>query len=134
MTATAETPVLLSFIVPGDVMELGPNRPMHYYRRHKLTQDWKGRSWACWANNGRVQVAGKIRIKLTIRRGRICDPDNSLSACKALLDGLKDQPGRPGMMRSDSATHVEYAPVAFETGAKWREQPSVVVTVEAVEE
>ena len=73
----------------------------------------------------------QVRLTFILRRGRKVDPDNALAACKALIDGLTDEPGRPALLPDDSAAFVEYAPIVFETGKSWRHCEEVMVLVEA---
>ena len=67
----------------------------------------------------------QVRLTFILRRGRLVDPDNALAACKALIDGLTDEPGRPALLPDDSASMVEYAPIVFETGKAWRQREEV---------
>lgn len=121
---------MIEFTVPGDLVgDLSPNLRLHYYERHRRAQDWKGRAFLAWRDARVGRVEGKARIQFVVRRGRVVDPDNALASCKALIDGLKDEPGRPALLPGDSARDVEYAPVRFETGARWKARPEVVVLV-----
>lgn len=124
----------LEFIVPGDVMRLSPNKRLHHMARHRLTQSWKSCAWMAWAQAGRVQLEGKVRITYTLYRGRMVDPDNAMAATKALLDGLRDEPGRPGMLAGDTSRHVEFGPIQQITGACYKSRESVRVSVELLGE
>ena len=126
---------VIEFVIPGDpIKDLGPNqRPANIYAHHRLTQEWKTRAWLCWAAAERPRLSGKVRMTLTLRRGRAVDPDNALAACKALIDGLTDQPGRPALLPSDGPHDVEYGAVGFEVEKRWQHHPEAVVRVERCE-
>lgn len=128
----AEAGKTLTFTVTGDPTAISKNKRLHYMKRHALVQRWKASAWLAWAEAGRVRFEGKVRVAFTLRRGVKVDPDNALGCLYGLIDGLKDQPGRPAMIADDSDRHVEYAPVVQESGARWKGRPEVVVRVEAM--
>jgi hypothetical protein len=41
-----------------------------------------------WLDAGRPQYTSKVRVSITVRRGRRLDATNAIGACKAAMDGL----------------------------------------------
>jgi hypothetical protein len=127
------------FTIPGDVVkDLSPNQRLHWRTRNDRAQIWKHSAWLSWANAGRVQFSGKVRITYTIRRGRVVDPDNALASAKSLLDGLAfskwhKERNRDAMIQGDGPQWVEFAPVRQEIGALYRDRPEVLVQVEELD-
>ena len=125
-------PGTLTFTVPGDPLQLSPNKRLHPFVRRRLKNEWRAKGWVAWADAGRVRFDVKVRITFTLRRGRSADCDNAAASMKALSDSFVDEPGRPGMLVDDGPDYVEYGPIRQESGKQWRERPEVVVFVEAV--
>ena len=120
--------------IPGDVMRLSPNRRMHWQERVCLMREWKARAWFAWVAAGSPRFDVPVRIQITLRRSRVVDPDNAISSCKALLDGLCHnkwhvERNRLAMLPGDSAEWVEYAPVLQSTGQLWKGREVVIVSV-----
>lgn len=126
----------VTITVPWDPARLGANRTrrMLWQERARLTQVAREAAFCAWRAAGRPVIDGKVEVSLLVRRGRVLDPDNALAGCKAVLDQLLcRRRNGAGVVEDDSAAFVDYVSVRFETGARWRLRPEVVVTISPVE-
>lgn len=125
----------VEFSVFGDVYRaLSPNLRLHHMELYRRKQTWKTRARLAWHQSGCPEFHGRVRLTLTLRRGRRCDPDNAFACTKSLIDGLKSEPGRPGLFVDDSSRWLELT-VQQEVSPRWKgPKAEVLVRAEPLEE
>lgn len=126
---------MIEITIPGDVYRaLSPNGRCHYMELHRRKQEWKARTRLAWRAAGQPRIEGKARLQITLRRGRSVDPDNATAACIQVVNGLKSEPGMPGLIVDDSPKWLELLPVQQEADRRYKGREEVVVRVESVED
>lgn len=120
----------IQIVVPFDPQRLSPNLRLHYHERRRRVKHAREAAKLAWLLAGSPRLNAPALVALTVRRTRRLDPDNALAACKAALDELlSTRDGGCGVLPDDSAAWVSYAPVAFETGDRFRGKAQLVVTL-----
>lgn len=121
---------MIEIVIDGDVYRaLTPNNRLHWRELHRRKQLWKTKARLAWLASGHPPFLGRVRLEITLRRGRTVDPDNAIAAVAAILNGLKSEPGRDGLFVDDRPAWLELLSVRQETGGRWRKNPEVVVRV-----
>lgn len=73
-------------------------------------------------------AAGKVRVSVITRRGRLMDTCNVVGGLKPLLDGIFVK----AMTPDDSPRWLELGSVRQITGKQWRDMPEVELVIESV--
>lgn len=115
----------IEIVVPTDVGRCSPNLRLCWQERSRRAKAARVSALLAWRMAGEPVAPGPVTVDLTIRRGRVMDQDNALSAFKPGLDSLFNGAITP----NDSPRWVEYGRIRQETGRQWRDNPHVVVTV-----
>lgn len=119
--------LLCTITVPGDVAKSSPNSMggRHRFAIHRLEKQAMETARYCWIAAGRPRAKGKVRVGITVRRGRIMDIANIVSGAKGALDGIfKD-----GVTPDDSPRYLELGAVRQETGKRWKGKEEVSFAV-----
>ena len=120
----------VQIIVPFDVQRLSPNLRIHYLERAKRVKKAREAARLAWLQAGKPALTQPALVAVTVRRTRRLDPDNALAACKAALDELLSTRNNGcGLLPDDSGQWVTYAPIAQETGDRFRGKAAIVVTL-----
>lgn len=112
--------------VQFDLHRTSPNQRACWQAMRRRRQALANATFYGWLMAGSPVVLGPVRISLTVRRGRVLDPDNAISASKQLLDALVSY----HVIEGDSAKHLSIGEVRQETGARWKGREQIVVTIE----
>lgn len=130
MDASRREPTDVTLIISFDPMRTSPNRRLHWAVRAKETYCARVATLLAWQQAGSPTIAGRVRVEITIRRGRRMDPDNALACCKPILDQLLTARRTGcGVVQDDSERWVSYEPVRQETSARYAVRPEVVVAI-----
>jgi hypothetical protein len=113
--------------MPGDIVrDLSPNRRICRQERARRAKGWRVKGRLAWLAAGRPVFSGPVRVEITVRRGRVVDDDNAVSACKAVRDSLW---GPDCMLPADDWRFFESYQVRQETGGRWRMCPEVEIWI-----
>lgn len=117
-------------MVPFDCQRLSPNLRIHYLERAKRVKKAREAARLAWLQAGKPVLTEPALVQITVRRSRKLDPDNAAAACKGALDELlTTRHNGCGLLPDDSGEWVTYAPIAQETGDRFRGQAAIVVTL-----
>lgn len=116
----------VEIVVPMiDPNRASPNLRKHWVSRAAVVKSFRMHAFCAWRAAGSPRFDAPVVCQITIQRGRRIDPDNALASCKALIDGIFGGNLTP----DDSAQWVEFLPVVIESGAKYKNCPSVTFKV-----
>lgn len=122
---------LARITVPWDVAKTADNRTRrggHWSQRHRVMKQARELARWCWLQADSPKAAGKVRVSLIVRRGRVMDTCNIVGGAKPLLDGLFTN----AIVPDDSPKWLELGSVRQESGAVWKGKECVVFVVESL--
>lgn len=111
--------------VRWDVAKTSLNARLHWRQRARLNRLARLAAYFAWMEAGKPRARGPVEVSITVRRGRLIDPDNALAGCKSLIDELFNEAITP----DDSAKRISFQPVRQETGKQYRGAEEVVFTI-----
>ena len=117
---------MTSITVLYDINRLSPNGRLHWREKAKRVKSAKSRAYFAWIAAGKPTWSVPVTVAIHVQQGRVIDADNALACCKPLIDGIFGGNATP----DDSAQWVEFLPVTFETGAKFRHKEIVTFTIQ----
>jgi hypothetical protein len=112
--------------VPWDAGRLSPNKRLHWGHRARVAKVALQTAQLAWRQAGSPRAKGRVRVNVSIRRGRVMDEDNALGGLKAVFDGLFKGCVTP----DDSARWVTLGRIEQQTGKAWGKAPEVVFIIE----
>lgn len=86
---TEDPGFLCRLVVPFDIVQVSPNKRLHWARRAELTKLAHRACAAAWIAYQRpVAPPGGVNVRFTLLRSRAMDEDNAVACLKAIIDGL----------------------------------------------
>ena len=117
---------MTSITVSYDINRLSPNGRLHFREKAKRNKLARWLAMNAWVNARLPRFTTPVTVAIHVQRGRVIDADNALACCKPLIDGIFGGNATP----NDSAQWVEFLPVTFATGDKFRRQETVTFTIQ----
>lgn len=116
---------MTSISVAYDINRLSPNGRLHWREKAGRVKSARSMARIAWIRAGKPTWSVPVVVAIHVQRGRVIDADNALACCKPLIDGIFGGNATP----DDSAQWVEFQPVTFETGDKFRRKETVAFTI-----
>ena len=92
--------------------------------RARIARVHREAAWLCWHKAGRPVARCRVRLDVTLYRGRTMDEFNALACVKHVIDGLCVKALTP----DDSPTWVAHGTITQQTGPDYHRAPVVVIT------
>lgn len=124
----AHAPRRWTLVIPWDAGILSPNRVSHRMQRYRIGALGRRAAGLVWVAAGRPRAQSRVRVDITIRRGRALDDDNALAALKPVLDGVFNAALTP----NDSLKWVTLGTITQRIDPKWKGREEVQFDVEEV--
>lgn len=117
---------MTSITVSCDINRLSPNGRLHWREKASRVKAARTRAYFAWKAADSPRFTTPVTVAIHVQRGRVIDADNALACCKPLIDGIFGGNATP----DDSAQWVEFLPITFETGDKFRRRETVTFTIQ----